>query len=145
MQRKTACLAISAFALFALPPAAGAAGLTPGLYEYTMKMNMPGAPEASNTPVQTMQYCITAKDVAAIQGYGAPLKGDSDCLVKDMVESGGQFSYKISCTKPQHLDAAVKGAVKGTNLTMDMIMSMPDGRGTMTQSTTAKRIGDCKQ
>lgn len=128
--------------MFSLPLAA-IAGLTPGLYEYTTKMNMPGMSNMPNMPAQTMQHCVTAKDVAAGKGYGAPQKGDSDCQVKDMVESGGQFSYKISCTKPQKMDGTVKGAVTATGMTMDMTMAM-GSHGTMTQSTTAKRIGDCK-
>ena len=61
-----------------------------------------------------------------------------------MSQSGGQFSYKMSCTKPQKLDGAVKGTFTATGMTMDMTMSMPDD-GPMTQTITAKRIGDCKQ
>ena len=143
MKRKTTCLAFSASVLFALPLTLAAAGLTPGLYEYTVKMNIPGIPDMPNMPAQTVQHCLTAKDVAGNKGYGTPPKGDSDCQVKDMSESGGQFSYKVSCTKPQKMNGTVKGTSTATSMTMDMTMSMPDS-GTMTQTTTAKRIGDCK-
>jgi hypothetical protein len=101
-------------------------------------MNVPGMP--GGMPPQVSQHCLTAKDIAS-KGYGAPPK-DSDCQVKDMNESGGQFSYKIACTKPQKMDGNVKGSLTATGMTMDMTMAM-DGM-TMTQSTTARRLGDCK-
>jgi Protein of unknown function (DUF3617) len=143
MKRNIACLAVAASALLALPLAAAAATLTPGLYEYTIKMNMPGMPaNAPAMPAQVMQHCLTAKDIGS-KGYGTPPK-DSDCQIQDMNESGGQFSYKISCTKPQKMDGTVKGSATATSMTMDTTMSM-GSHGTMTQSTTAKRIGDCKQ
>ena len=141
MKLKIASLISIAFAIPALPLSATAAGLTPGLYEYTMKMNMPGMPaNAPSMPAQVMQRCVTAKDISS-KGYGAPPK-DSDCQVRDMNESGSQFSYKISCTKPQKMDGDVKGTITATGMTMDMTMTMPNG--TMMQSTTAKRLGDCK-
>jgi hypothetical protein len=143
MKRKIARAAVASAALLAVPLTSAAAGLTPGLYEYTVKMNMPGMP--ANVPgmaPQVVQHCLTAKDIGT-KGYGNPPK-DSDCQTKDMKESGGQFSYKISCTKPQQMDGTVKGSVTATTMNMDMTMAM-GGRGTMTQSTTARRIGDCKQ
>jgi hypothetical protein len=103
-------------------------------------MNMAGMP---NMPAQTMQRCLAAKDVSGNKSFEMPADPKSDCQIKDMVQSGGQFSYKMSCTKPQKLDSTVKGTFTATGMMMDMTMSMPDG--TMTQTTTAKRIGDCKQ
>jgi hypothetical protein len=142
MKRNIASVTIAAFALLALPLTA-VAGLTPGLYEYTVKMNMPGMPaNAQGMPPQIVQRCVTAKDIAS-KGYGAP-RADSDCQIQDMKENGGQFSYKIACTKPQKMDGTVKGSLTATTMTMDTTMAM-GGHGTMTQSTTAKRIGDCKQ
>jgi hypothetical protein len=95
---------------------------------------------AAGMPPQVVQRCLTAKEIET-KGYGSPPK-DSDCQVKDMNESGGQFSYKIACTKPQKMDGTVKGSFTATGLTMDMTMAM-EGM-TMTQSTTARRLGDCK-
>ena len=134
---------VTASALIALPLISAAATLTPGLYEYTVKMNMPGMPaNAPAMPAQTMQHCLTAKDVAT-KGYGAPPK-DSDCQMQDMKESGGQFSYRISCTKPQKMDGTIKGTATATTVNMEMTMAM-GSHGTMTQVTSGKRIGDCKQ
>ena len=130
----------AAFAALCLPLPVAAA-MTPGLYEYTVKMSIPGAP--ANMPAQTFQRCLTAKDVDGAKAYEMPQGPGSDCQIKDLNQSGGQFSYKMSCSKPQKLDGAVKGAVTATGMTMDMTMEM-EGM-TMTQAMTVRRIGDCKQ
>ena len=143
MKRKLVRRAVAGSILFVMPLISSAATLTPGLYEYTIKMSMPGMPaNAPAMPAQTVQHCLTAKDVAT-KGYGAPPK-DSDCQMQDMKESGGQFSYRISCTKPQKMDGNVKGSATATSVNMEMTLAMGT-RGTMTQTTSGKRIGDCKQ
>ena len=121
-------------------PLTASAAMTPGQYEYTVKMNVPGAP--ANMPAQTFQRCLTAKDIDGSKAYEMPQGPGSDCQIKDLNQSGGQFSYKMSCTKPQKLDGAVKGAVTATGMTMDMTMQM-EGM-TMTQAMTVRRVGDCK-
>ena len=69
---------------------------------------------------------------------------DSDCQIKDLTQSSGQFSYKMACTKPQKMDGIAKGSQSSTGMTMDMTMTMAGMPGPMTQSITARRIGDCK-
>ena len=143
MKWKIGFVALPAITLFALPLAVAAAELTPGLYEYTIKMNLPGAP--ANLPVQTVQHCLSPKDVADNAAFQAPPAPNTDCQMKDLTQAGGQFSYKVSCTKPQKLDSAVKGSFTATTLTMDMTMTMANAPAPLTQSITAKRLGDCKQ
>jgi hypothetical protein len=118
-----------------------AAALNPGLYEYTMKMNMPGAPTALPP---TIQRCLSAKDVEGAKAVEMPPMPNSDCKVLNQNISGAQFSYRISCTKPQKLDGDVKGTVSATTLSMDMTMHTPGAPGPMTQNISAKRLGDCK-
>ena len=122
--------------------ASASAELSPGQYEYTIKMNMPGVP---NLPVQTVLHCISAKDVAGNMAFQAPPTPNTDCKTTDMNQSAGQFSYKISCTKPERMDSTVKGTFTGTALTMDMTMVSAKMPGPMTQTITAKRVGDCKE
>ena len=135
----TSLAALAALAL----PAAAVAQMTAGLYEYTIKMNVPGAP--ANIPPQTMQRCLSAKDVAGSQGYEVPNDPNSDCKVRDLTQSGGQFAYKLACTKPQQIDGAVKGTATATSIAMDMTMNIAGIPGPLTQSITARRLGDCKQ
>ena len=141
MKRKTTYLIFSASVLFALPLTLAAAGLTPGMYEYTTTMNIPGMPAGMGTHVS--QHCLTQKDISSNNAFNSSRDPNSDCQIKDFSERGNQFSYKVSCTKPQKMDGAIKGTFTSTNMTMDMTMAM-DG-GSMSQTTTAKRIGDCKQ
>lgn len=136
-------IAVSAVLLpmLSAPPAAHAAStLTPGLYEYTMKMNMPGM----NMPAQTSRRCLSSKDVESNKALEMPPEPNSDCQVKDMVLTGGQYSYKIACTKPQKLTGNVKGTVTTNSMTMDMTMTIPEMPGPIQQTVTAKRVGDCK-
>ncbi len=123
--------------------ASAATTLTPGMYEYTIKIIMPGAP--ASMPAQTLQRCLAAADVAGSKAYEMPANKGSDCQVKDVNQSGGAFSYKMACTKPQKIDGAVQGTLTPTGMTMEMTMTMEGMKAPMTQSITAKRIGDCKQ
>jgi hypothetical protein len=129
--------------LLVLPLTAAAAdAMTPGLYEYTVRMNVPGAP--SQIPPQTIQRCLRAADLdtnPGLQMLGGP---DSDCKMRDMTQNGGQFAYKVACTKPQKLDGAVKGTTTRTTIAMDMTVTMDGAPGPMSQSINARRIGDCK-
>src|SRR5687768_17771339 len=128
-------------ALALASPLASHAAMSPGLYEYTIKMNMPGAPAM---PTQSMQQCLTAKDVAGNKAFEMPASKDSDCQIRDLTQSGGQFSYKMACTKPQKMDGSAKGSHSATGMTMDMTMTMAGMPGPMTQSISARRVGDCK-
>jgi hypothetical protein len=139
MHLRTACTALSAFAFCVLPLVSTAANLTPGMYEYTTTMNMPGMPAGMGTHVS--QQCLTQKDIASNNAFNGSRDPNSDCQMKDFSESGNQFSYKMSCTKPQKMDSIVKGTFTSTSMTMDMTMAM-NGRP-MSQTTTVKRIGDC--
>ena len=87
---------------------------------------------------------LSAKDVEGAKAVEMPPMPNSDCKVLNQNISGAQFSYRISCTKPQKLDGDVKGTVSATTLSMDMTMHTPGAPGPMTQNISAKRLGDCK-
>ena len=142
MKRFSAIAAVLLLML-SVPSAAHAAStLTPGLYEYTMKMNMPGMP--MNMPAQTSRRCLDPNDVESNRALEMPPEPNSDCRVSDMVMTGSNFSYKIACTRPQKLNGNVKGAVTSNSMTMDMTMTIPEVPGPVQQTVAAKRVGDCK-
>jgi hypothetical protein len=141
MKRNLLC-SMALGTLVSATPLCASAAMTPGLYEYSVKMNVPGAP--AGMPAQTSQRCLTSKDVDGNKAYEMPPNPNSDCQMKDLAQSGSQFSYKVACTKPQKIDGAVKGNVTSTGMTMDMTMDMAGMSGTVTQSITARRLGDCK-
>jgi len=142
MKPKAGCTSAMAIMLFALPLTLAAASMTPGQYEYTIKINMPGAP---SMPAQTIQQCLTAKDVAGTKGFEVPPSPNSDCQMKDLTQTGSQFAYKVACTKPERIDGTVKGTHTPTGMTMDMTMVISGAPGPITQNITARRLGDCKQ
>jgi Protein of unknown function (DUF3617) len=130
-------------AALAIPLAANAQSqMTPGLYEYTIKMTIPGGP--GEMPPQTTQRCLAAKDLEGSKPYEMPAGPGSDCQIKDMKESGGKFSYTMACTKPQKLNGTVQGAMTPTTMSMNMTMTMEGMPGPINQSISAKRISDCK-
>jgi hypothetical protein len=130
------------FALFGLLYAGCAAALNPGLYEYNIKLSMPGAP--ANIPPTTLQRCLSAKDVEGAKAIEMPPMPDSDCKMQNQKIDGAQFSYHVSCSKPQKLEGDIKGTVSATSLNMDMTMQIPEAPGPMTQNISARRLGDCK-
>ena len=138
MNRLSGAVVICATCLAVSP----AFALTPGMYEYTIKVNMPGAPV--NVPEQKMQRCMTAKDIDGNKATDVPSMPNSDCQVSGRTQTDTQFSYHIACTKPQKLDGDVKGTVTATSLNMDMTMHMAQTPTAMTQNISALRLGDCK-
>ncbi len=134
---RTAAMLLPA-TLFAGP----ALALNPGLYEYSMKMSMPGMP--GNVPPTTTQRCLGPRDVEGSKAMEMPQMPNSDCKVLNQVINGAEFSYRVACTTPQKLDGDVKGTVGATSLNMEMTMRIPEAPGPMTQNITARRIGDCK-
>ena len=140
MKRRFAIVIAVAPALLALPLISAAAGMTPGLYEYTMTTDMPAAPGVDTRPV-VRRECVTAASLANNGGMG-PMPQGGNCQIRDKIESGGQFSYKAVCGGSQPMETSVKGTA--TSIAIESTMSMGMGHS-MKTSMTGKRIGDCKQ
>ncbi len=126
----------------ALLAAAPALALTPGLYEYSMKLNMPGMP--ANIPPTVTQRCLGAADVAGNKAVELPPLPNSDCKVLNQIINGAVFSYRVACSTPRKLDGDVRGTVSATSLNMEMTMRIPEAPAPMTQFITARRLGDCQ-
>lgn len=131
MSRRYLLLAV----LAAAPLAADAAGMRPGQWEYTMKMEMPGMPVAM--PATTYKHCLTQADVD--QGEQYKQDGKGDCEIKNMKQSANGASYDVACKDGtsghyEFTTGADSMTGKGTMNTQGMAM---------TQSFSAKRLGDC--
>ena len=136
--RKTLWILAAAVVL----PAAALAGdgMQPGMWEYTMKMEMPGMPFAM--PPQTFQRCMTQKDVDSGE-YGKNPHEKSDCKMSNMKRDATKISYDVACTGEHaakgHYDFTMaKDTMSGAG-TLAM-----EGGQTMKQNFSAKRVGDCK-
>jgi len=128
-------------ALGLLPAAVLAAdnAMQPGMWEYQMKMEMPGMP--MQMPPQTFQHCMTKQDVDKGE-YGRNPRDKSDCKVANMKRDPGKVSYDVVCTGEHagkgHFDFTMTPTTLTGGGTMDM-----EGHS-MKQTFSAKRVGDCK-
>jgi hypothetical protein len=128
--------AVIAAALLPLAALAADSGMKPGLYAYTVKMEMPGMPFAM--PPQQFQNCVKQEDVD--QGRQYQDQRNKDCEVKNMKQSAGKASFDIACKDGTtgHADYAFDGS----SMTGKTVMNR-EGQN-LTMNMTAKRSGDCK-
>jgi hypothetical protein len=139
-QKKT----LAALALLAAAAPAHAQEMRPGLWEFNTVFSLPG--KAPGAQKMTRKQCLTPNDVKDKSAMKGSLDPKLGCSMSDFKQDGSQFSYKVAC-KGQ---ATMTGTVSGTatadamSMNMDMDMSAMKGMGTMKQSVSARRIGDCK-
>jgi len=131
-------LAAVAAALLATSVNAAGAGAQPGMWEYSIKTEMPGMPFAM--PAVTTQQCLKPEDAK----QGAIYKEEkSECKLENLKQAGNKTSYDVVCTGDHptkaHYDFTVSAAAMEGKGTMDM-----GGGQSMTQNFTGKRVGDCK-
>jgi hypothetical protein len=131
-----------ALGLLALPAlAADKNSPQPGLWEYTMKMEMPGMPFPM--PPQTFQHCLTQADVDKGNLAQDPNQ-KSECQVQNLKQAAGKTSYDVVCTGDHptqgHYDFTATAATLTGVGTLDL-----GGGQSMKQNLTAKRAGDCKK
>lgn len=104
---------------FALGAAGAAMAAQPnikdGLWEIPMKMEMDGMPGGGRPP-QTMQHCVTPKDVQDPAAMNRSMDKSSRCEVTEHKMQGNTASWKMTC--------------KGENMTST-------GTGTATYSGTS--------
>jgi len=115
--------------------AADPATMQPGLWSYTVKMEMPGMPFAM--PPQTFQHCLTQADVDSGKQYRD--QQNQDCQVKDLKQSAGKASFAMTCK--DGTTGTAEYAFTPTSMTGKTIMNR-QGQ-TMTMNMSAKRSGDC--
>jgi hypothetical protein len=121
-----------------LPAAALAADTTmkPGMYDYTVKMEMPGMPFAM--PPQNIQSCLKQEDVDKGKQYQS--QRDQDCEVKNLKQSAGKASFDLACK--DGTTARAEYTFTDTSMSGKTVMNR-QGQ-VMNMNMTAKRVGDCK-
>jgi hypothetical protein len=127
-----------AMTVAATPLAALAADSTmkPGLYDYTVKMEIPGMP--FQMPPQNFQNCLKQEDVDKGRQYRD--EKNKDCDVKNMKQSAGKASFDLACK--DGTTGTAEYTFTDTSMTGKTVMTK-DGTP-MTMNMTAKRSGDCK-
>lgn len=112
-----------------------------GLWEITIKIEMPGIP--MQMPLQTYTHCLTKKDMV-------PQKEEpnQECKIIKTDIKGDTVSWVIEC-KTREGTAVSNGKVtyKGNTFEGVIKMSMPEGRRgsmEMTQHMRGRWIGQCR-
>ena len=113
--------------------------LTPGKYEITSKVDMPGMP--GGMPPTTITQCLTEQDPVPHTSAGA--KG---CKITNMTTEGDTVKYALVC-KQQGMESKSSGEMtyKGETFygtTQTKMGSSGDGM-TITTKISGKRIGEC--
>jgi len=124
-------------ALAVLPAAAADQAMQPGLYDYTVKMEMPGMPFAM--PAQNFQHCLTQADVDKGKQYDNQSNRGSDCEVKNLKQSAGKATFDLACKDGTTGTASY--AFTSTSMTGKTVMNH-QGQA-MTMAMSAKRSGNC--
>ena len=126
--------------------AAAGPNMKPGLYEITVKMDMPGMPQAM--PETKTQRCVTSKDMEDPRkiGPGDDARTKSTCEVANYRMQGNTATWSMACKGPEQMTGT--GSVtydangyKGVNR-----MSMKQGKETldMTMNYSGRYLGECK-
>jgi hypothetical protein len=123
--------------------------LKPGLYEYTMEVDMgqmPGAPKGMGKQAMTMQHCLTPKDIEAGELNRKDPNSKVDCKVSDMKVSGNTANYKVVCKGEMSMtaDNAVTFVPDGYRMQSKMAMTQGGQTMNMVHNSQAKYLGACK-
>jgi hypothetical protein len=126
---------------------AAAPNMKDGLWEITMKMDMPGMP-AGMKP-QVLQQCITKKDLEDPRKT-APSGSDprdNRCQMTDYKIQGNTASWNMACKGEGAMTGSGTATYSGTSYTGTNRMTMKRGGQvqTMTMQYSGRRLGECKK
>ena len=131
--------------LFVASAPSAAPNMKEGLWEVTVKMDMPGMP--GNMPAQTTQRCITAKDMEDPRKVGpANDRGSDTCEVTNYKMQGNTASWNMSCKGPEQMTGSGTIKYEGDRYSGVNRMSMKQGNDTMqmTMNYSGRYLGACK-
>lgn len=118
-----------------------------GLWEITMKMEMPGMP-AGMKP-QVMRQCVTKKDLddprKTTPAAGDPK--DNRCQMTDYKMQGNTATWSMACKGEEAMTGSGSITYSGTSYSGVNKMTMKRGGKvqTMTMQYSGKHLGDCKK
>jgi len=115
--------------------------IQPGLWEISTRMEMPGLPAGAGQHVT--QICYRPGDV---QDASKTVPKDKNCEVKDYQLTGNTASWRMECRGETEMTGTGTFTYAGNSYSGTTKFAMKQGGRTMnmTQSYSARRIGDCK-
>ena len=136
---KAVALASVSLVAAATVTAVPALELAPGQWEFTLTSQMSIVPDPI---VHTSTECITDGNRSADEF----LTGMKHCQVTDLVDTGTEMSYKISCPDgPMTMNGSANMKTNGKTVSGDMSMStsIHGKEMTMRMRWAGKRLGTC--
>jgi hypothetical protein len=130
-----------ALALLSLPALARAGEPAPmqeGLWEISMKMEIPGLP--FQLPAQTATHCYTKKELD--EDSGVP-KQSEDCKVTEFKRTANKITWKTVCTGKHAGNGSGEIVFDGATAYEGSMKLENRGQVTTTRYQ-GKRLGDCK-
>ena len=110
--------------------------MQPGLYDYTVKMEIPGMPFPM--PPQKFQHCLTQADVDSGKQYES--QQNKDCETKNLKQSGSSASFDLACK--DGTTGSANYTFTGNGMSGKTVMTR-EGHP-MTLNMSAARSGECK-
>lgn len=139
---------VAATCLAAAPAlyAAAAPNMKPGLWEVTVKMDMPGMPQGMQA--QTTQRCVTPKDLEDPRsvGPGADPRTSGKCEVSNYRLQGNTATWEMACKGPEQMKGTGSMTYEGDRYSGVNRMTMNQGGQVMnmTMNYSGRYLGDCK-
>ncbi|MGH8705793.1 MAG: DUF3617 domain-containing protein [Burkholderiales bacterium] len=126
-------------AALAAAPALAQPQVRPGMWEYTMKMDMGG----KGQPMQMQHKACLTKEQIARNEHMVPRQGkdDTDCKVTSQKVEGSTVSFVMECTKPEPMRTEGRTTFKGDSFQSDL--SFTGRNQKFKQQVTARRVGEC--
>jgi len=109
--------------------------MKPGLYEYTVRIEMPGMPTA--LPPSRMQHCLTQEQLARNDQYQGG--GQEDCQVTNLKETGSKVTFDVDCKGSR---GRAEYSHDASGMTGRTVMDL-GGQAAVTH-LRARRVGDCR-
>ena len=133
-----------AVALLSQGALAAAPNMNPGMWEITMKMDMPGMP--AGMPPQVVKQCLTQKDAENPQKFAQGGPGSERCQVSNYQLKGNTASWDMACKGSEEMTGSGTMTFGGDSYTGTTRMTMKSGGQThnMTMQYSGKRLGECK-
>ena len=142
---RSSAISMLAAALLAALAHAAAPNMKEGLWEITARMEMAGMP--APMPPQTMQQCITKKELED-PGKTAPgSQQDPRCKIADYKLQGNTASWKMACQGEGAMSGSGSITYSGTSYSGVNKMTMSHGgqAQNMTMTYSGRHIGECKK
>lgn len=117
--------------------------LQPGLYEVSVRLDLPNIAEAAATKVTTL--CVSAGDSNGSHGL-RPLSDNNPlarCPVSDVRQQEAQLSFEIVCPGGNAAIGSARYSLRADGFAGRISMKLGGKNMTLTETQTGRRTGEC--